>query len=523
MAKPKQKALTYHNGQYRASIGYWLGDDGEGPRRCKVFMLGSDLRVARIKESWYRRAWGACARQCKAGSPTYVAKYGRGEAIWEPTYLVFAERMIESTLSGYANAVVQAADYAALGDDRPTTQSIPKSQSSSQTPATGNNDHGQPTLRDVTRLYVQKIDNDVRTGERSDSNAAQHRVAMDRLLRFITPTAYDPSQDKHVPKNPVQQKEYFSELFARPSLLADQPMDRIGYEEIAAFATNMKDRRISRYAPDTIDTTLGNVDDFLEWAEDSRKWRANCNYGKLLKCRKSKLFTPEEKAVKRQGVPTATVEELQLLYSSANPRQRLFMSLGLNLCCTQQQIADLMTADLKLSEQVPLASFVRGKTEDSNNGLGVQAEFELWPEAVDALKIAIASRPRPANPHHFSRLLLSEDGHLLVRYDGGKSGKDKVDSIRMSWERLLRKVKAGGEGSRVRWLPFSVLRDTISTLVRNMTTEEVQQMALAHAPRTMAGQHYTGKRDFRRLHDVMWAIHDKVFADVWRADQQKVA
>ena len=527
--KTGEKELTFHNGQYRAVIGCEIKANGK--RAPKVFMLTSDLRVARIKETFYRRYWNFCViRKDDAGQPMYK----RGEAVWDDYTLATAEAMIWTALNDVSLSQQRMANFNALAPaetDKPIVM-----QGAEKKPTTLD-------LTAATKLYLDKIDNDVRTKERSESNAATHRDSMSRLLRFISDRPYDPNDDKRCPRDPEKRAEYVKAKFSKPSPLSSQSIhDVLTYDRLQAFSTNVKNRDVSQYAIDTIVNTLGCADDFLGWLEEAGHWQATFVYTRLLKAKRGKLMTDEERAAKRKGVPTFTVPELVDLYKNASRMQRLWMLLGLNLCCTQQQIADLTVSHFDFTGPRPMVRFVRGKTQDTaNGGYGVDAEYELWPETAAAVQEALAKRVKPVKPEHFNRAFLSEDGNELVRYNGGKSGKEKIDSIRMTWERLLRKVKAGEEGSQVRWLSFSSLRDTVSTLCRNLRSEAVQQMALAHSPKqgvtfvvmgeeddveqmakglspkTMAGRHYTGQRDFTPLHEVMRRIHDEVFAPVWQA------
>jgi hypothetical protein len=121
--------------------------------------------------------------------------------------------------------------------------------------------------------------------------------------------------------------------------------------------------------------------------------------------------------------------------------------------------------DLHLDDAKPYVEFIRGKTRHVNKGAGITGHYLLWPETVKALKGWLAGHKPVAvtdvDGQVIHKVFTSDDGFPLVRYDAGDDGKQKVDSIRMAWERLLLSAGAEREGSgKVRWLSFKYLRKT---------------------------------------------------------------
>lgn len=80
--------------------------------------------------------------------------------------------------------------------------------------------------------------------------------------------------------------------------------------------------------------------------------------------------------------------------------------------------------------------------------------------------------------------------------------RSNTDSIALRWGRLLDTAEQAGK--TVRRLSFSHLRKTASTFILNVSgSENIQQMMLCHAPRSIAGRHYTGRRDVQPLQETL--------------------
>jgi hypothetical protein len=75
----------------------------------------------------------------------------------------------------------------------------------------------------------------------------------------------------------------------------------------------------------------------------------------------------------------------------------------------------------------------------------------------------------------------------------------------------MRKSKLPAE----RQLSFKYLRKTIADQVLRFSDEATQQQMLAHAHKTVAARHYTGRPEFARLGAVLRRVREEVLAQMF--------
>lgn len=308
------------------------------------------------------------------------------------------------------------------------------------------------TLSTAVERYKKKIEADTATGELSVANCNRQKASLSAMLRHMT----------------------------------DQPLTSIGYEQLAGVVAAIKNRALTGYAPDTIQTHVRDIKLFFAWLEDCGHWKATFNLHAAFRLRKHKLLTLDESRRLALGQDVFTPAELAVLYRTASETQRLYILLGLNLAATQQQIADLQMGDIHLDADPPYVEFVRSKTRHC--GSGTVGHYELWPETQKLLAERLKKTPKTSE----GWALLTKNGDRMVRWQPNGS---RCDPILMSWKKLL---EASGL-PKERRLTFKYLRKTIADLVLRHSDAATQQLMLAHARKSMAARHYTGRTDFTKL------------------------
>lgn len=488
------KELTWDKTSYVMTCG---ADMKNGVRKPRVWRLGADERWARVQAEHIRFCWDGCVSAAKAAGKK------KAEAVWTEDHLKLVAGYLATKRMLLEVASQQVADFQKLASDPREQQPVVVVANTPKTHAEEPEaDEATYSLSQAIDHYEAKLDADVRSGERSRSDAARQMISMKQFKRFIADQPYDPDKDRKLPKDPEQQRSYFGAMFQKYSPVCDRDVNQIGYDQIAAFKSNIQNRRVSGYAPLTVKGACQHVGNFFGWLEDSRKWKASCNYDRLLKVKAARLYTPSEQKAKAKGQKTYTLDELAYLYAYANEQQRLYLMLGCNLVAAQQTLADLLLDDLHLDDDQPHVEFIRGKTRTSaNGGSGIEVRYDLWPTTATLLKKRIASTPR----NEAGLAMLTADGHPLVRHDSGPKSKSKTDSVGESFRKLLIACNAGEQ--RVRPLGFKYLRKTVSTWILNTTQNEyIQQQALAQSRKTVAGQHYTGAMEFQKMNDTLKAF-----------------
>jgi integrase len=510
----KRKDLTCHQGIYRAVVGAEL--IGE-TRRPKVWYLGKDVREARLRVERIRLVWNTVVLQAK------VRGDSKTDAVWTAQFIIQAEAWNTVAMKQVTEAFQTVADFNALAEDGGQVTSekavtvLPAPASTTITSKTSGDDAASPdtidgtlTLIGAAKAFDLKLDADLAGKDRAPSNADRLHVSVKAMLRFIADA-------------PVTDKKHD---WKKQSPLAGRTIDTIGYQQIMSLAANMKNRDLNGRAVDTIRTDLQGIEEFFGWLEDSGQWKPQCNYGRLLKCDPSKLKTLAESKKMRSGQDLFSIEELKVIYPKTveEKRWRLYMLLAMNLVCTQQQISDLQTDDLiGMDTDTPAVNFIRGKTRHLNKGAGVEGRYPLWPETAKALREWLKMYP-PKSDYLFT----TEKGHRLVRYDAGKNGKTKVDSVRQTWEKLLLSSGAKrNEAGDIRWLGFKHLRKTSADAVAVLAGggpagEYFKELSLAHTKNSVASKNYSGAgsadSDFGQVAVFIMQLRTVTFAEMFKAD-----
>ena len=181
-------------------------------------------------------------------------------------------------------------------------------------------------------------------------------------------------------------------------------------------------------------------------------------------------------------IPEPTVnrfsrEEINVLYSAASERTKMFMLLGLNCGMGQADISSLRVSEIQLSEK----RIVRKRTKT-----GVHCEFALWPLTVEMLKIH-GNLDGKLN----DRVFLSKSGHPLVREYFIDDKFKRTDAIRSAFFRLMKKTKLPNHRG------FYSLRKTSASEIE-VIDSAVTSMFLGHSEKGLMKRHYA-ERDWNRL------------------------
>jgi hypothetical protein len=479
MKTKNKNSLTFHNGQFRASIGYEL--KGDGQRKPKVFMLGSDERIAKIKADSFRTIW----KNLKDVNAT-----DGKQACWSPFFLDYAMKLYMSRMSVVEDSIheiaafntqsqsaqVVAAFHSLGSDAQRHSPSIPDGheifrQAKSAAWSPDQSTSGQKLMLSAAmEMYKEHLINEVRSNERSRASLNRKTASLRVVLKNVS----------------------------------DQPLNGIGYTQISDAIAAIKHRSVNGYAVDTITTTIKDMRAFFSWLEDTGKWKPDFNFSKVCRAKSNKLYTLSEKKQRGSGQKIFTPDELATIYAAATSNtQKLYILLGLNLAATQAQISDLVMDDINLQANPPHVRFIRSKTIDVTGTVGY---YELWPETVALLSERIKRTPKTKE----GWALLTKDGAKMVYFK--EANGSRCDCIYRAWKKLLDKT----ELQKDRQLSFKYLRKTASDMVRKLAGEAVQKQMLAHANTSMATRHYTGEIDPSEFDKLSKTIHQIRTEKLWK-------
>jgi len=187
--------------------------------------------------------------------------------------------------------------------------------------------------------------------------------------------------------------------------------------------------------------------------------------------------------------------EINSILQSADAVMRAFVCLGLNCGFGAADIGILRIASIDLHDG--WISHPRVKT-------GVQRRIPLWPETIDAIGEAIASRPTPLDPTDHDLAFLTRTGRRWVRTN--RSGTPN-DELGKRFSRAL--VKLGLKRAGV---SFYALRHCFQTIGEETGDMVAVAAIMGHTDHSMAA-HYRERIADKRLLRVVEHVRHWLFAE----------
>ena len=177
---------------------------------------------------------------------------------------------------------------------------------------------------------------------------------------------------------------------------------------------------------------------------------------------------------------------VQSIQPKRDPALIAMVLLGVNCGFGNTDVASLPQSVVNLDSG--WIEFPRPKTE-------IRRRIPLWPKTVDALRVAIASRPDPKDPDNVELCFLTAHGNRWVRIQERRIAKDDVeggnsttesrvvpiDALSQKFARLLKTIGIGeGRG-------FYSLRHTFETQGGESTDQVAVNAIMGHVDSSMAG------------------------------------
>jgi integrase len=183
-----------------------------------------------------------------------------------------------------------------------------------------------------------------------------------------------------------------------------------------------------------------------------------------------------------KGVRMFEPSDIHALLNKANATLKAIVLLGINCGFGNSDIATLSLTALDLEGK--WVNFPRPKT-------GVTRRCPLWPETIEALRKAMAIRPKPSNEAHASLVFFTRYGMPWVRValeHGGNSPDDDTnveitwhDAISKRMRKLLKDLGLKRPG-----LGFYALRHTFETVGGEAKDQVAVNAIMGHIDNTMA-------------------------------------
>ena len=144
---------------------------------------------------------------------------------------------------------------------------------------------------------------------------------------------------------------------------------------------------------------------------------------------------------------------------------------------------------------------------------GIERVVPLWPETVEAVRQAIATRPKPTDEEGSRLVFLTKSGRPWVRENAHRSEENgitkvvPVDAIGEEFDKLIRSL-----GLKQKGIGFYALRHTFRTWADEVRDQHAIHRIMGHAIPGMSGI-YVEKIELRRLLAVVDYVRAKLFEE----------
>jgi integrase len=246
------------------------------------------------------------------------------------------------------------------------------------------------------------------------------------------------------------------------------------------------------YGPSTLGREITMTRSILRYAFESDLLDRPVKFGPQFRSpskQQRRIF--KVKAEQANGKKLFAAEEIQRMMDAAGPQLKAMILLGINGALGNSDVANLPLSALDL--QAGWLDFVRVKT-------GTNRRIPLWPETVDALRVVIANRRKPANSDHENLLFLTKFGKRWVENifeEVKRFGKTKLkfkrdNALAKEFSKLLETL-----GLKRRQIGFYALRHTFETIGDGCRDQVAVDSILGHSDPTMAAESRPGIEDSR--------------------------
>ena len=189
---------------------------------------------------------------------------------------------------------------------------------------------------------------------------------------------------------------------------------------------------------------------------------------------KSLFRAQRRKREQAGGEKMFTEDEIKLILDNAKYPLKAMILLAMNCGFLGKDCATLRVDDLDLDEGVH--DKIRGKTNVLRRGV-------LWPETIDALKIALKTRPAAKDPKYANLVFITREGgpyisekRVFDEESGAEKAPSRSDAIAQAFSRLLTKC-----GIKRHWVNFSALRPTFRTVADEKLDDKAAKMTMGHS------------------------------------------
>jgi integrase len=222
------------------------------------------------------------------------------------------------------------------------------------------------------------------------------------------------------------------------------------------FAT-MRGKLAKKWGPVTLGNVIQRIRVAFKFAWDNGLIDRPVRYGQAFK-RPSRKVVRIDRA--KKGPRLFTADEIQRLLAAAGTAMRAMILLGINGGFGNADCGHLPLTAVDLDAS--MIDFPRPKT-------GIPRRCALWPETVEAIRNASASRPAPKSAEHA--------GLVFITKYGLPWAKDSADqTLAKEFGKLLRALRINGR----KGLGFYTLRHTFRTVADEAKDQAAVDFSMGH-------------------------------------------
>jgi len=230
--------------------------------------------------------------------------------------------------------------------------------------------------------------------------------------------------------------------------------------------------------PTSLKNARNRVRIIFKFPHDNRLIPNPVNYGQY-------FDRPSARVLRRSrneaGPRLFSAKEIRRILAEADPTMRAMILLGINCGFGNNDVARLPQSRVDLDKG--WVDFPRPRTK-------IPRRVLLWPETIEALRVAIARRPRPVDGSGRGLCFLTKQGRPWVRVNQRtviEDGKEKlkivpIDALVPRFGRLLRKLGINGR----KGLGFYTLRHAFETIGGESKDQVAVDAIMGHADSSMA-------------------------------------
>jgi integrase len=221
--------------------------------------------------------------------------------------------------------------------------------------------------------------------------------------------------------------------------------------------TTLRNRLSAKRGPHWLGNTIQYIRSTFKYAFDSDLIPTPVRFGPSFK-RPAKKTLRVHRA--QQGPKLFTADEIRRLIDSAGTPIKAMILLGINCGFGNSDCGNLPLAAIDLDRDI--IDFPRPKT-------GIPRRCVLWPETVEALKGALADRPKPRSEDHAGVVFITKYGQPWSR-------DDDPAAVTKEFVKLLKRLGINGR----KGLGFYTLRHTFRTVADEAKDQPAADYIMGH-------------------------------------------